>query len=63
MVETEGATTGGFIGSDFEKELIAQARLGRTSQPGDIADISVFLATDDFRWLKGEKLMATGGIR
>jgi 3-oxoacyl-[acyl-carrier protein] reductase len=63
MVETEGATTGGFIGSDFEKELIAQARLGRTGQPGDIADISVFLATDDFRWLTGEKLMATGGIR
>jgi 3-oxoacyl-[acyl-carrier protein] reductase len=28
MVETEGATTAGFIGSDFEKELIAQAPLG-----------------------------------
>lgn len=63
MVETEGATTGGFIGSDFEKELIAQAPLGRTGQPGDIADIAVFLATDDSRWLTGEKMMATGGIR
>jgi 3-oxoacyl-[acyl-carrier protein] reductase len=63
MVETEGATTGGFIGSDFEKELIAQAPLGRTGQPADIADIAVFLATDDSRWLTGEKLMATGGIR
>jgi 3-oxoacyl-[acyl-carrier protein] reductase len=32
MVETEGATTAAFIGSDFEKELIAQAPLGRTGR-------------------------------
>ena len=32
MVETEGTVSGGFIGSDFEKELVAQAPLGRTGQ-------------------------------
>ena len=63
MVETEGAQTGGFLGSDFEKTLIAQAPLGRTGKVGDIAPIAVFLASDDSAWLTGEQLLATGGIR
>ena len=63
MIETEGTHTGGFIGSDLEKALIAQAPLGRTGQVSDIAPIAVFLASDDSHWLTGEQLLATGGIR
>jgi 3-oxoacyl-[acyl-carrier protein] reductase len=63
MVETEGTLNGGFIGSDFEKALIAQAPLGRTGRPDDIADIAVFLASNDSRWLTGEQLLASGGLR
>jgi 3-oxoacyl-[acyl-carrier protein] reductase len=63
MVETEGTQTGGFLGSDFEKELIKQAPLGRTGKVSDIAPIAVFLASDDSAWLTGEQLLATGGIR
>jgi 3-oxoacyl-[acyl-carrier protein] reductase len=63
MVETEGTHAGGFIGSDFEKALIAQAPLGRTGQVSDIAPIAVFLASEDSGWLTGEILLASGGIR
>jgi 3-oxoacyl-[acyl-carrier protein] reductase len=63
MVETEGTHSGGIIGSDLEKDLIAQAPLGRTGVVGDIAPIAVFLASDDSGWLTGEQLLATGGIR
>jgi 3-oxoacyl-[acyl-carrier protein] reductase len=63
MVETEGTQTSGMIGSDVEKDLIAQAPLGRTGKVGDIAPIAVFLASDDSAWLTGEQLLATGGIR
>lgn len=63
MVETEGAHTAGFIGSDFEKSLAAQTPLGRIGQPGDIASLAVFLASDDSRWLTGEVLIASGGMR
>src|SRR5271154_831179 len=63
MVETEGTHTAGFIGSDLEKALVAQAPLGRTGVVGDIAPIAVFLASDDSAWLTGEQLLATGGIR
>jgi len=63
IVETEGTVTAGFIGSEFEKNAIAQSPLGRTGQPGDIADVAVFLASNDSRWLTGEKLVASGGMR
>ena len=62
MVETEGTHTAGFIGSDFEKQLASQSPLGRIGQPGDIASIAVFLASDDSGWLTGETLTASGGV-
>jgi len=63
MVETEGTHTAGFIGSEFETEMARTAPLGRIGQPNDIADVSVFLASEDSRWLTGEILLASGGIR
>jgi 3-oxoacyl-[acyl-carrier protein] reductase len=63
MVETEGTHTGGFIGSDFEKALVAQTPLGRIGQAWDIAPIAVFLASDDAQWLTGEQIIASGGLR
>jgi len=63
MVETEGAIAAGFIGSDFEKGMLPQVPLGRTGQPRDIADIALFLASPESRWLTGETLIASGGLR
>jgi 3-oxoacyl-[acyl-carrier protein] reductase len=63
MVETEGAHTAGFIGSDFQKDAISHTPLGRIAQPRDIASIAVFLASDDAGWLTGEQLLAGGGVR
>ena len=63
MVETEGTHTAGFIGSDFEKRLVAQVPFGRVGQPDEIADIAVFLASKESRWLTGETLIASGGLR
>lgn len=63
MVETEGSHAAGFIGSDFETEIVRTTPLGRIGQPDDIADVSVFLASEDSRWLTGEILLASGGVR
>ena len=63
VVETEGSVAAGVIGSEFESGAIAQTPLGRTGRPDDIGDIAVFLASDDARWLTGEKLTASGGLR
>jgi 3-oxoacyl-[acyl-carrier protein] reductase len=62
LVHTEGTQTAGFVGSDFEKSIVAQTPLGRAGQPGDIASVAVFLASDDSRWLSGELLHASGGL-
>jgi 3-oxoacyl-[acyl-carrier protein] reductase len=63
MVETEGVQSAGFLGTDFEKGLVAQTPLGRVGQPGDIASVAVFLASDDSGWLTGEQILAGGGLR
>jgi 3-oxoacyl-[acyl-carrier protein] reductase len=63
MVETEGVHAAGFIGSDFEKNAVAQTPLGRIGQPKDIATIAAFLASDDSNWLTGELVKAGGGLR
>ena len=62
-VETEGVHAAGIIGSDFEKQMVAQTPLGRLGQPEDIAPIAVFLASADSGWLTGEILLASGGMR
>jgi 3-oxoacyl-[acyl-carrier protein] reductase len=62
-VETEGTHRVGMIGSDFEKQIVADTPLGRIGQPDDIAKVAVFLASDDAAWLTGERISASGGSR
>lgn len=60
--ETEGAHRIGFIGSEFEKAMIAATPLGRLGQPDDIARVVTFLASDDARWVTGARINASGGL-
>lgn len=62
-IETEGAHALGMIGSDMEKQIVAGTPLGRIGQPGDIAKVAVFLASDDSGWVNGEKISVSGGFR
>jgi 3-oxoacyl-[acyl-carrier protein] reductase len=62
-VETEGTHSAGIIGSDFEKQMVADTPLGRLGQPDEIAGVAVFLASDASRWITGERLAASGGSR
>jgi 3-oxoacyl-[acyl-carrier protein] reductase len=62
-VETEGTHRIGVIGSDLEKQMVAGTPLGRLGQPNDIAQVAVFLASEDSGWLTGERITAAGGYR
>ena len=62
VVETEGTHAGGIIGSDFERMAAQQTPLGRVGQPGDIAPVAVFLASDGARWVTGKTLFVSGGL-
>jgi 3-oxoacyl-[acyl-carrier protein] reductase len=61
LVATEG--TAGFLGSDFEKGAVASTPLGRIGQPDDIALATVFVATEDARWVTGQIIKVSGGAR
>lgn len=63
VVETEGVHSAGVIGSDLEKQAVAQTPLGRYGQPADIAGVAVFLASDEAGWVTGERIAASGGLR
>jgi 3-oxoacyl-[acyl-carrier protein] reductase len=47
----------------MEAGLVAQTPLGRAGQPDDIARVVAFLASDDARWVTGEVINASGGVR
>lgn len=55
-------TEGNFAG-DLGVTLINGTPLGRFGEPEDIAPVAVFLASDDARWVTGESLRASGGVR
>ena len=67
LIVTEGTSTHmGVKGSgetDFEKMVLATTPLGRIGQPDDTADVAVFLASDDSRWVTGSTLEVAGGSR
>jgi len=63
MIETEGAHAAGFVGSDFQRMVETQAPLGRVGQPDDIAPTSVYLASSDSKYMTGETLVVSGGLR
>jgi len=62
-VVTEGFKSAGVAGSDFEKQMLAGTPLGRIGQPGDIATIVSFIASDDAKWITGSHIEAAGGLR
>jgi 3-oxoacyl-[acyl-carrier protein] reductase len=63
VIETEGLHATGISGSDFERQAVAQAPLGRIGQPQDIAPTVVFLASAESGFTTGETLTISGGLR
>ena len=63
MIETEGVHAAGMAGSDFQKMVETQAPLGRMGQPDDISPTAVYLASSDSKYMTGEALLVSGGLR
>lgn len=63
FVVTEGTHDAGIVGSDMAAGFVADTPLGRAGQPEDITGAVVFLASDDARWVTGQEINASGGVR
>jgi 3-oxoacyl-[acyl-carrier protein] reductase len=62
MTETETVKNLG-ISLEIANAIGAPIPLGRLGQPDDIAQVALFLASDQSSWLTGERITASGGQR
>ncbi|QBD82582.1 SDR family oxidoreductase [Ktedonosporobacter rubrisoli] len=58
-----GPVQTGWITPESEQVIAAETPLRRVGQPEDIADVIVFLASEQARWLSGQLLSVSGGRR
>ena len=63
MIETEGTHAANFLEGDFRNWIESTAPLKRIGQVDDIAPSAVYLASDDSKYMTGETLLITGGMR
>jgi 3-oxoacyl-[acyl-carrier protein] reductase len=56
-----GPTQTGYISSEFEEELRESIPLKRIGRPEDIADVAIFLASEQARWVTGQVIKVSGG--
>ena len=62
-VVAPGPTQTGYITPEAEADIVPATPLGRLGDPEDIADVMVFLASEQARWLTGQQLYVGGGWR
>ena len=62
-VVSPGPVQSGYIAPESEKELIGEIPLRRIGQPEDIADVIIFLASEQARWITGQVITVHGGHR
>ena len=58
-----GPVQTGYITAEAEAEIAAGTPLGRVGEPEDVADVIVFLASKQARWVTGQLLYVGGGWR
>mgnify|MGYP001792525804 CR=1 FL=1 len=62
-IVSPGATQTGWISDELAAEITPQTPLERIGQPADVADVIVFLASEQARWLTGQTLHVGGGSK
>ncbi len=60
-VVAPGPVQTGYMPPEMEEKLRAEIPLRRVGQPEDIADVIVFLASEQARWMTGQLLYVGGG--
>ena len=56
-----GPVQTGWITPELERQLLATIPLGKVGTPEDVADVILFFASDQARWLTGQRLYVGGG--
>jgi 3-oxoacyl-[acyl-carrier protein] reductase len=56
-----GPVQTGWITAELERAILPTIPLGRTGNPEDVADVVVFLASHQARWVTGQRIYVGGG--
>lgn len=62
-IVSPGPIQTGWMSPKVERQQAETNPLGRIGQPEDVADVIVFLASEQARWLTGQRLFVGGGNR
>ncbi|MCL4382223.1 MAG: SDR family oxidoreductase [Patescibacteria group bacterium] len=62
-IVSPGPIQTGWMSSRVEEVQAKKCPLGRIGQPEDVADVIVFLASEQARWITGQRLFVGGGNR
>jgi len=62
-VVAPGPIQTGWLAPEDEKKIAETTPLGRMGRPEDVADVVVFLASEQAHWLTGQLLYVGGGWR
>lgn len=61
MILTEGLLAAKKISPQLKAQLLAATPLGRFGLPEDVAQVALFLASDESAYVSGERVMISGG--
>ncbi len=56
-----GPVQTGWITPELEKEILPTIPIGKIGTPEDVADVIVFLASEQARWMTGQRIFVGGG--
>jgi 3-oxoacyl-[acyl-carrier protein] reductase len=62
-IVSPGPIQTGWISPELEAQIAAETPLGRVGQPEDVAEVIVFLASEQGRWVSGQMISVSGGRR
>lgn len=62
-IVSPGPIQTGWITPELEAQIAAETPLGRVGHPEDLADVIVFLASEQARWVTGQMISVSGGRR
>jgi 3-oxoacyl-[acyl-carrier protein] reductase len=62
-VVAPGPIQSGWLSPEQEKQIAATTPLGRVGRPEDVAEVVIFLASEQAHWLTGQLLYVGGGWR